>query len=66
MSVRCAKASVERTGEAAIKERKSFTGSAMGVTTLDQSFGEDFPVWDKIGAVVRLSFGIGNFSSSYY
>ncbi|KAG4134769.1 hypothetical protein ERO13_D08G177300v2 [Gossypium hirsutum] len=59
MSVRCAKASVERTGEAAIEERESFTGSAMGVTTLDQSFGEDFPVWDKIGAVVRLSYGIG-------
>ncbi|XP_052887562.1 uncharacterized protein LOC108469612 isoform X2 [Gossypium arboreum] len=59
MSVRCAKASVESTGEAAIKERESFTGSAMGVTTLDQTFSEDFPVWDKIGAVVRLSYGIG-------
>ncbi|TYJ23192.1 hypothetical protein E1A91_A08G174400v1 [Gossypium mustelinum] len=31
----------------------------MGVTTLDQTFSEDFPVWDKIGAVVRLSYGIG-------
>ncbi|GMJ12501.1 BALANCE of CHLOROPHYLL METABOLISM 1 [Hibiscus trionum] len=59
MSIRCAKASVESSGEAAIKERESFTGSAMGVTTLDQSFTEDFPVWDKIGAVVRLSYGIG-------
>ncbi|KAE8672190.1 Peptidase M20/M25/M40 family protein isoform 1 [Hibiscus syriacus] len=59
MSIRCAKASVETTGEATIKESESFTGSPMGVTTLDQSFAEDFPVWDKIGAVVRLSYGIG-------
>ncbi|XP_007039512.2 PREDICTED: uncharacterized protein LOC18606049 [Theobroma cacao] len=61
MSIRCAKASVERSGEAAIKDRERFAGSAMQVTTLDRSFGEaaDFPVWDKIGAVVRLSYGIG-------
>ncbi|XP_022736233.1 uncharacterized protein LOC111289450 isoform X1 [Durio zibethinus] len=61
MSVQCAKASVERSGEAAIKERERFTASAMEVTTLDRSLGEaaDFPVWDKIGAVVRLSYGIG-------
>ena len=64
ISVRCAKASVERSGETTIKERERFSGSAMEVTTLDQSFGEaaEFPVWDKIGAVVRLSYGIGNFS----
>lgn len=38
-----------------------FTGSAMEVTTFNQSFGDatEFPVWDKIGAVVRLSYGIG-------
>lgn len=64
ISVSCTKASVERSGETAIEERKRFSGSAMEVTTLDRSFGEaaDFPVWDKIGAVVRLSYGIGNFS----
>ena len=66
ISVRCAKASVERSGETTIKERERFSGSAMEVTTLGRSFGEDadFPVWDKIGAVVRLSYGIGNFSFS--
>lgn len=39
-----------------------FTGSAMEVTTFNQSFGDgaaEFPVWDKIGAIVRLSYGIG-------
>lgn len=45
---------------------RGYTGSAMEVTTFNQSFGDahaaasaDFPVWDKIGAVVRLSYGIG-------
>ncbi|CAI0471050.1 unnamed protein product [Linum tenue] len=38
-----------------------FAGGAMEVTTaFDRSFGEaEFPVWEKIGAVVRLSYGIG-------
>ncbi|KAL5724362.1 hypothetical protein ACHQM5_007634 [Ranunculus cassubicifolius] len=37
-----------------------FAGSAMEVTTFNQSFGEaEFPIWDKLGAVVRLSYGIG-------
>ena len=37
-----------------------FSGSAMEVTTFDRSFGDaDSPVWEKIDAVVRLSFGIG-------
>ncbi|CAN0908184.1 hypothetical protein LINGRAHAP2_LOCUS25164 [Linum grandiflorum] len=38
-----------------------FTGGAMEVTTFDRSFGEadQYPVWEKIGAVVRLSYGIG-------
>lgn len=38
-----------------------FTGSTMEVTTFNQNFGDatEFPVWDKIGAVVRLSYGIG-------
>lgn len=40
--------------------RGGFTGPAMEVTTLDRSFGEtEFPVWEKIGAVVRLSYGVG-------
>lgn len=37
-----------------------FTSPAMEVTTFNSSFGEaEFPVWEKIGAVVRLSYGIG-------
>ncbi|KAA8525887.1 hypothetical protein F0562_008013 [Nyssa sinensis] len=37
-----------------------YTSSAMEVTTFNQGFGEaEFPVWEKIGAVVRLSYGIG-------
>ncbi|KAK4786599.1 hypothetical protein SAY86_010432 [Trapa natans] len=37
-----------------------FRGPTMQVTTFDRSFGEaEFPVWEKIGAVVRLSYGIG-------
>ncbi|KAM7491087.1 hypothetical protein LguiA_034008 [Lonicera macranthoides] len=44
-------------------ERKGgggYTSSAMEVTTFNQGFGEaEFPVWEKIGAVVRLSYGIG-------
>lgn len=39
------------------------SSSAMNVTTFNQSFtGEtEFPVWEKIGAGVRLSYGIGKF-----
>ncbi|KAG8374621.1 hypothetical protein BUALT_Bualt10G0014500 [Buddleja alternifolia] len=34
--------------------------SAMEVTTFNQSFNDaEFPVWDKIGAIVRLGYGIG-------
>ncbi|KDP34331.1 hypothetical protein JCGZ_12679 [Jatropha curcas] len=64
VQTRCAKASTERSSEG-IEERKStpgggFSGSAMEVTTFDRSFGDaEFPVWEKIGAVVRLSYGIG-------
>lgn len=37
-----------------------YTSSAMEVTTFNQSFPDaEFPVWEKIGAVVRLSYGIG-------
>ena len=40
-----------------------FAGPAMEVTTLDRGFANsttvDFPIWDKIGAVVRLTYGIG-------
>ncbi|KAJ7952680.1 CAAX amino terminal protease [Quillaja saponaria] len=61
-SVRCVKASAERSSER-IEEagsRTGFTSPAMEVTTFDRSFNEaEFPVWEKIGAVVRLSYGIG-------
>lgn len=41
-----------------------FSGSVMEVTTFDRGFGDaaaasDSRVWEKIGAVVRLSYGIG-------
>lgn len=54
-----------RTSEAAsveIRERESggYTGPTMEVTTFNQSFSDaQLPVWEKIGAVVRLSYGIG-------
>ncbi|KAJ8754366.1 hypothetical protein K2173_002817 [Erythroxylum novogranatense] len=61
------KASTERGSGEVMKERErthgSFSGSsAMEAATYDRSFGSDvteFPVWEKIDAVVRLSFGIG-------
>lgn len=57
------------TGEASsveLPERENggggFTGSTMEVTTFNQSFSDaQLPVWEKIGAVVRLSYGIGEF-----
>ncbi|GJW44143.1 hypothetical protein Tco_0072942 [Tanacetum coccineum] len=52
------KATVERSGGGDGGDRKS--GGLMEVTTFSQGFGEsEFPVWDKIGAVVRLSYGVG-------
>ncbi|GMH26755.1 hypothetical protein Nepgr_028598 [Nepenthes gracilis] len=68
--VKTVRAFPERTGEAvdgggveregSSGGRGGFTGSAMEVTTFNQSFGDaEFPVWDKIGAVVRLCYGIG-------
>ncbi|GAB2273499.1 hypothetical protein Dimus_008291 [Dionaea muscipula] len=67
------RASAERTGESVDGgggvgvERESrgggvgggFAGSAMEVTTYNQSLGEAAEVWDKIGAIVRLTYGIG-------
>ncbi|GKU95744.1 hypothetical protein SLEP1_g9067 [Rubroshorea leprosula] len=55
ISIRCAKASAERRSEKIedVERTSGFSGSAMEVTTLD------FPVLEKIGAVVRLSYGIG-------
>ncbi|VVB02179.1 unnamed protein product [Arabis nemorensis] len=42
---------------------RRFAGPAMEVTTLDRGFANsttvDFPIWDRIGAVVRLTYGIG-------
>ncbi|XAR54817.1 hypothetical protein NMG60_11030123 [Bertholletia excelsa] len=63
--VAAVRASGERSGEGVEGggERESgggYTSSAMEVTTFNRSFREtDFPVWEKIGAVVRLSYGIG-------
>ncbi|KAK4349606.1 hypothetical protein RND71_032361 [Anisodus tanguticus] len=53
------------TGDVEIRERESgggggYTGTTMEVTTFNQSFSDaQLPVWEKIGAVVRLSYGIG-------
>ncbi|XP_004511788.1 uncharacterized protein [Cicer arietinum] len=62
-SVRCVKASAERTGDTIDdrgETRTGFTTPAMEVTTFNRGFNDaDFPVWEKIGAVVRLSYGIG-------
>ncbi|GKF02602.1 hypothetical protein Tco_0029525, partial [Tanacetum coccineum] len=53
------KATVERSVGGDGGDRKS-GGGLMEVTTFSQGFGEsEFPVWDKIGAVVRLSYGVG-------
>lgn len=62
LSVRCVKASAERTGDTIDdgETRAGFTNPAMEVTTFNRGFNDaDFPVWEKIGAVVRLSYGIG-------
>ncbi|XP_074317795.1 uncharacterized protein LOC141653831 [Silene latifolia] len=63
------RATVERSsdGERKIGDGGRFSGSTMEVTSFNQSFAvadatatsSDFPVWEKIGAVVRLSYGIG-------
>ncbi|XP_060674190.1 uncharacterized protein LOC107430503 isoform X2 [Ziziphus jujuba] len=73
--LRCVRASVERSSSSSNSESMDgrggreqlessgrgggFTSPAMEVTTLDTFNEADFPVWDKIGAVVRLSYGIG-------
>ncbi|KAL2348270.1 hypothetical protein Fmac_002270 [Flemingia macrophylla] len=59
LSVRSVKASAEQTDDG--ESRTAFTTPAMEVTTFNRtSFNDaDFPVWEKIGAVVRLSYGIG-------
>ncbi|MED6167692.1 hypothetical protein PIB30_005319 [Stylosanthes scabra] len=63
LSVRCVKASAERTGDTiddGDTRGGGFTNPAMEVTTFNRGFNDaDFPVWEKIGAVVRLSYGIG-------
>ncbi|KAJ8552704.1 hypothetical protein K7X08_020097 [Anisodus acutangulus] len=54
------------TGEASveIREREGYTGSTMEVTTFNQSFSDaQLPVWEKIGALVRLSYGIGTYGA---
>ncbi|GLT81247.1 hypothetical protein SLA2020_526410 [Shorea laevis] len=63
ISIRCVKASAERRRDEMeeVERTRGFSGSAMEVTTLDRRFGDatDFPVWEKVGTVVRLSYGIG-------
>uniref|UniRef100_A0A5B7AN84 CAAX prenyl protease 2/Lysostaphin resistance protein A-like domain-containing protein n=1 Tax=Davidia involucrata TaxID=16924 RepID=A0A5B7AN84_DAVIN len=66
VSVVSVRAVAERSGEGIDGrggERDSgggYTSSAMEVTTFNRGFSEaEFPVWEKIGAVVRLSYGIG-------
>ncbi|XP_071737416.1 uncharacterized protein [Rutidosis leptorrhynchoides] len=68
-SVVSVKATVERNGGDGIDAGARNTAGAgagyssttMEVTTFNQGFTSEaeFPVWDKIGAVVRLSYGIG-------
>ncbi|CAN6579717.1 unnamed protein product [Malus baccata var. baccata] len=66
-SVRAVRGSTEQRGSEGIDGRDGesrggggFTSPAMEVTTFNSNFGEaEFPVWEKIGAVVRLSYGIG-------
>ncbi|XP_010270003.1 PREDICTED: uncharacterized protein LOC104606479 [Nelumbo nucifera] len=61
----CVKASAEGSSSERIEgtregERRGFAGPAMEVTTFNQSFDDaEFPVWEKLGAIVRLSYGIG-------
>ncbi|KAK7406393.1 hypothetical protein VNO78_08017 [Psophocarpus tetragonolobus] len=59
LSVRSVKTSAEPTDDG--ETRTGFTTPAMEVTTFNRAtFNDaDFPVWEKIGAVVRLSYGIG-------
>lgn len=67
VSVRAVRGSTEQRGSEGIDGRDGesrggggFTSPAMEVTTFNSSFGEaEFPVWEKVGAVVRLSYGIG-------
>lgn len=67
--IRSVKASAERTtstSDAINKTDRDFAtgGAVMEVTSLNRGFADldsssHFPVWDKIGAIVRLSYGIG-------
>lgn len=65
VSVRPVSCSAEQRSSEGINGREAesggrFTSPAMEVTTLNTSFNEaEYPVWEKIGAVVRLSYGIG-------
>ncbi|XP_068650440.1 uncharacterized protein [Aristolochia californica] len=58
------RASAERSGEGIEGGRSAnqtgFSGPAMEVTTFNQGFNDaEFPLWEKLGAVVRLSYGVG-------
>ncbi|ERN09319.1 uncharacterized protein LOC18437467 [Amborella trichopoda] len=50
----------EEIGGVGSEERPGFSGPAMEVSTSVHGYGEaEFPLWDKLGAIVRLSYGIG-------
>ncbi|XP_078155983.1 uncharacterized protein LOC144551760 [Carex rostrata] len=64
---RVSTSSTRRHSESRIQRGLVADGPTMGVSTgqvsaIDRSFGgteTDFPVWEKLGAIVRLSYGIG-------
>lgn len=69
-SYRVVRAETNGGGGEAVENGKRDSGggyrvSAMEVTTFNQSFNDaaDFPVWEKIGAIVRLGYGIGESST---
>lgn len=72
VSVRPVSCSAEQRSSEGINGREAesggrFTSPAMEVTTLNTSFNEaEYPVWEKIGAVVRLSYGIGELFCSCF
>lgn len=72
VSVRPVRGSAEQRSSEGIDGREAesggrFTSPAMEVTTLNPSFNEaEYPVWEKIGAVVRLSYGIGKLFCSCF
>lgn len=51
---------VVESGERESRGGGGYRVSTMEVTTFNQSYNDaDFPMWEKIGAIVRLGYGIG-------